>query len=387
MKVLIKNNKKTKINKLTAAITLGMATIGMLSAANANVVIESNSGWETSINGSIPVFVISSDHDNSESALRVGSGFNPANLNFNVSAPTINGLTVSGHFQIDTHLNAPKGVQNGGLFESRIAKIQIGGDFGTITVGKDFGVFNSSAIGDKASQGGVGWLGGGADTGNATGGRIGTGYVYANFNPQVKYASNNYSGFEFKIALINPEEPQDSDIESDSPRFEAQINYSAEFDAGSISLWTGFLQQNVSVEGTAPFDYDLEGVDVGTKVNLGNFSIALSYTDTTGIGADGLYGGTINDADVDATQWYVEAYYTFDQTTVGYSYGEGHQDSRVADASKGLVAVAEVDNELSMLFVHHQLTPQLRLVGELQDYKSDVQDNYDAIVVGFQYDF
>jgi hypothetical protein len=40
-----------------------------------------------------------------------------------------------------------------------------------------------------------------------------------------------------------------------------------------------------------------------------------------------------------------------------------------------------------MLFVHHQLTPQLRLVGELQDYQSDVQDNYNAIIVGFQYDF
>lgn len=388
MKTLIKNNKATKVNKLTAAIALGLATIGMLSSANANVVIESNSGWETSINGSIPVFVISSDHDDSESALRVGSGFNPANININVAAPTTsNGLTVSGHFQVDTHLNAPDGVQNGGAFESRVAKIQIAGDFGTLIAGKDFGVFNSSAIGDKASQGGVGWLGGGADTGNATGGRIGTGYVYANFNPQVKYVSNNYSGLEFKVAMINPEEPQGVDIETDSPRFEAQVNYTAEFDAGSISLWTGFLQQSVSVLGATPFDYDLEGVDVGTKVNLGDFSIALNYTDTTGIGADGLYGGTINDAEVDATQWYVEAYYTFDKTTVGYSYGEGQQDSRDADASKGLDAVDEVDNELSMLFVHYQWTPEFRLVGELQDYKSDVQANYDAIIVGFQYDF
>jgi hypothetical protein len=308
-------------------------------------------------------------------------------LNFNVAAPMINGLTVSGHFQIDTHLNGPKGVQNGGLFESRVAKIQIAGDFGTITAGKDFGVFNTSAIGDKASQGGVGWLGGGADTGNTTGGRIGTGYVYANFNPQVKFASNNYNGFKFKVAVINPEEPQDAEIETDSPRFEAQLNYTTEFDAGSISLWTGFLQQNVSVMGATSFDYNLEGVDVGTKVNLGDFSIALSYTDTTGIGADGLYGGTINDADVDATQWYVETYYTFDNTTVGYSYGEGHQDSRIADDTRGLSTAAEVDNELSMLFVHHQLTPQLRLIGELQDYKSDVQNDYSAIIFGFQYDF
>jgi predicted porin len=130
-------------------------------------------------------------------------------------------------------------------------------------------------------------------------------------------------------------------------------------------------------------------MDVGTKINLGDFNMALNYTDTTGIGADGLYGyGGINDADVDATQWYAEAYYTLDKTTVGYSYGEGSQDSRAADASKGLGDVAEVDNELSMLFVHHQLTPQLRLVGELQDYKSSGdQNDYNAIIVGFQYDF
>jgi hypothetical protein len=373
-----------KVSKLASAIILAIAVPHV---ANAGIVLKTDSGWETSINGSIPVFAISSDHDDSETAFRVASGFNPANLNFNVAAPTINGLTVSGHFQIDTHLNGPKGVQNGGLFESRVAKIQIAGDFGSVTVGKDFGVFNTSAIGDKASQGGVGWLGGGADTGNATGGRIGTGYVYANFNPQVKFASNNYNGFAFKVAVINPEEPQDAEIETDSPRFEAQINYSSEFDSGSISLWTGFLQQNVSVMGATSFDYDLQGVDVGTKVNLGGFSLALSYTDTTGIGADGLYGGTINDADVDATQWYLEAYYTLDNTTLGYSYGEGQQDGRVADVNRGLDAAADVDNELSMLFVHHQLTPQLRLVGELQDYKSDVQNDYSAVIVGFQFDF
>lgn len=385
MKIL--NNLKSikKTTKLSSAIILALTTV---SSVNATVVIESDTDWETSISGSIPVFVVSSDHDNDETGVRVQSGFNPANLNFHVAAPKLDsGLTVSGHFQIDTHLQGSRGQQNSGTFESRVANIQIAGDFGTITAGKDFGVFNSSAIGDKASQGGVGWLGGGADTGNATGGRIGTGYVYANFNPQVKFTSNNINGLQFKIALINPEEPQDADIETDSPRFEGQVNYSTNFDSGSVKLWAGFLQQNVSVESTTPFEYDLEGFDIGTHLDLGDFGITLSYTDTTGIGADGLYGGTINDADVDATQWYVEADYTFGKTTIGFSYGEGHQDARAADATRGLDAVAEVDNELSMLFVHYQMSAQFRLIGELQDYQSDVQADYDAVIVGFQFDF
>ncbi|HAW76917.1 MAG TPA: porin, partial [Alteromonas australica] len=62
-------------------------------------------------------------------------------------------------------------------------------------------------------------------------------------------------------------------------------------------------------------------------------------------------------------------------------------DAREADAESGLAAVGEVDNELSMLFVNYQMSPQFRLIGELQDYSSTVQDDYSAIVVGFQYDF
>lgn len=387
-----KNNTK-KMTKISSAIGLAMVTLAMSNSVNGAVAIESVEGWKTSISGSIPVFVVSSDHESEgeDNAFRVQSGFNPANINFHVAAPKLaNGLTVSGHFQIDTHLQG-SGVQNSGLFESRVANIQIAGDFGTVVVGKDFGVFNSAAIGDIASQGGVGLLGGGADSANTTGGRIGTGYVYANFNPQVKFISNDYNGLSYKIAMINPEEPEDSQgasIETDSPRFEGQAIYATKFNAGGIKLWAGFIQQNVSVLGANSFDYDMEGFDVGTHLDLGDFGITLSFTDTTGIGADGLYGfGGINDADVDATQWYVEADYVFDKTTVGVSYGEGQQDSRVADANKGLNAVAEVDNELSMLFVHYQMSPQFRLIAELQKYESDAQANYDALALGFQYDF
>jgi hypothetical protein len=368
--------------RMTAAISVAMLTLSANAAATVELV--SKDGWEASLSGSIPVFAVASEHDDSENAFRVQSGFNPANLNFHVVAPkTSSGLTISGHFQIDTHLNAPRGLQNDGLFESRVANIKVSGDFGTFTLGKDFGVFNSNAIGDIASQGGVGWLGGGADTGNATGGRIGTGYVYANFNPQIKFTSNDMNGLVYQIAIINPEEPQDADIETGLPRFEGQLTYSA----GNFKVWTGAFLQEVSVLGAQSFDYDMQGFDVGAKVGMGGFGLTLSYSDTVGVGADGLYGGSINDADVDATQWYVEADYQVDATRFGFSYGEGSQDSREADLIKGLGVAAEVDNELTMLFVHHQLSPQFRLIGELQNYESDVQDNYKAIVLGFQFDF
>lgn len=380
-------SKTTKHNIFTSskiASALGLTALICSPATLAKVTLTSDSGWETSISGSLPVFAVASDHDDSESAFRVQSGFKPANLNFHVVAPKTNsGLTVSGHFQINTHLNAPNGVQNGGLFESRVANIQVSGDFGTITLGKDFGVFNSNAIGDIASQGGVGWLGAGADTGNATGGRIGTGYVYANFNPQIKFTSNDMNGFVYKVAIINPEEPQDASIETSLPRFEGQVTYTTD----SFKVWVGGFTQEVSVVGEQAFDYDMQGYDVGAHFQAGGFGLTVNFTDTTGIGADGLYGGTINDSDVDATQWFVEADYKVNKTRFGISYGEGSQDSRAADAANGLAAVAEVDNELTMLFVHHQLSDQFRIIGELQDYQSDVQNDYNAVILGFQFDF
>jgi hypothetical protein len=384
MKNLSNRSNFTAIPLRKVASVVGLTALVFSPVALSEVTLESDSGWGTSISGSIPIFAVASDHDDSEQAFRVQSGFNPANINFHVVAPkTDSGLTISGHFQVDTHLNAPNGVQNGGLFESRVANIQVSGDFGTITLGKDFGVFNTNAIGDIASQGGVGWLGGGADTGNATGGRIGTGYVYANFNPQIKFTSNDMNGFVYKIAFINPEEPQDGSIETSTPRFEGQVTYSGE----RFRVWTGAFQQAVSVTGAKAFDYDMQGFDVGAHYQVAGFGLTVNYTDTTGIGADGLYGGSINDADVDATQWFFEADYMLDKTRFGISYGEGSQDSRAADPSIGLSAAEEVDNELTMLFVHHQLSTQFRIIGELQDYQSDVQNDYNAIILGFQFDF
>lgn len=384
MKTIYSSNLKQSFTRKKLTAAMGVALLAISSNASAKVDLVSSGGWEASLSGSIPIFAVASDHDDSERAFRVQSGFNPANINFHVVAPkTDSGLTISGHFQIDTHLNAPRGVQNGGLFESRVANIQVSGDFGTITLGKDFGVFNSNAIGDIGSQGGVGWLGGGADTGNATGGRIGTGYVYANFNPQIKFTSNDINGFVYKIAVINPEEPQDADIETGLPRFEGQVTYSA----GNFKVWTGAFLQEVSVLGGQAFDYDMQGYDVGAHIDIGGFGLTVNYSDTVGIGADGLYGGSINDADVDATQWYVEADYEVNKTRFGLSYGEGSQDFRAANSANGLDDAPAVDNTLTMLFVHHQMSKQFRVIGELQNYESDVQDNYNAIVLGFQFDF
>jgi predicted porin len=148
-------------------------------------------------------------------------------------------------------------------------------------------------------------------------------------------------------------------------------------------VWSGFIHQDVELP-DLDFKYRYQGFDVGTHLALGGLGLTLNYTDTTGIGADGLYGfGGIDDAEVDATQWYVELDYTFGKTMLGVSYGEGKQDAtvtRVGSAEAGR-------NQMGMLFARYQLTPQLTLMGELQAFRSDLQKEYDLVALGVQFDF
>jgi len=374
--------KKLPIVLLSTGLVFGVSTV-----AHSSVSLASISGWEADVSGSIPVFFVVSDFEGDEDASRIMSGFNPANLTFSVAAPKSNGITVTSRVQIDTHLQGSQ-TQNSGLFESRVAEIQVDGDFGTVNVGKGFGIFNSSAIGDLGSGMGVGFMGGGPDTGNTTGGRIGTGYVYANFNPRIMYSSNNMGGITYKVGLFNPEEPTDSagGARTSLPRFEGQVNYAMNMDDSDLKLWAGFMWQEVKLI-VEDVDYDMQGLDIGFHLDIANFGFTGAYTDTEGVGADGLYGiGGISDAEVDGSQWYFEGDVVVGATTYGLSYGEGEQDSHTAP-----FAVADVKNELTMLFVRHKVTDNLTVMGELQDYESTTgsvtSTEYNAVAVGLQFDF
>lgn len=372
------------------AFAFSLLSCAVAAPAGAVVLLDNPNGFEATLNGSIPVYFANiREKDDGEDASRIMSSFNPANLTFGVTAPTSNGLTVTGTLQVDVHLQGVNDegtqVQNSGQFEGRVADIGIAGDFGTVNVGKGFGIFNSNAIGDDGSAKGIGRLFGGADSGNAAGGRIGTGYVYANFNPRITYTTPDMNGLSLKVGAIQPEDPSGfaGRSETDTPRFEGQLTYVAPFEGGALKAWSGFIYQEVDLIDD-DFSYEYEGYDVGAHLALGGFGLTANYTDTTGIGADGLYGfGGVNDADVDATQWYVEADYTFGKTMLGISYGEGDQDSEVTRVG----AAESGGNEMAMLFARYRLTPQLTLMGEVQAFRSDFQTEYDLVALGVQLDF
>lgn len=366
--------------------------VNELKAQGAN--FETDEGWDFSVTGQLPVFLVASNHEGYSSggedqfATRVMSGFNPGGVNFNITAPEMNGITVKGIFQINHHLQGAS-VQNAGLFEGRVADIQISGDFGTVNVGKGFGIFNSSSIGDAGSGMGVGRFGG-PDAANATLGRIGTGYTYANFNPRVTYTTPDLNGFTVKAGLINPEKPSgpaQTNIETALPRLETQVNYLLDFESGSIDFWAGGMLQNVNVM-SADYEYSISGWDLGARLNTSGFGLTGAYSQTSGVGADGLIGisltgNGIAQAEVDAQQWYTEATYALERTTFGVSYGEGSQDANTTVVGSS----PDIKNTLGMLFTRYKVTDNLTMLGELQSFTSDAQNDYEALVVGMQLNF
>ncbi|HBQ60666.1 MAG TPA: porin, partial [Balneolaceae bacterium] len=193
---------------------------------------------------------------------------------------------------------------------------------------------------------------GGPDAADATLGRIGTGYTYANFNPRITYTTPAINGFTVKAGLINPEKPSgtsQANVETPLPRLEAQANYLFDMESGSIDFWAGGMLQNVNVV-SADYEYNISGWDAGARMSVSGFGFTGSYSQTSGVGADGLIGisltGTgLAQAEVDAQQWYTEVTYAVQRTTFGVSYGEGSQDAN----STVVGSSPDIKNTLAML--------------------------------------
>src|SRR6185436_16886731 len=79
------------------------------------------------------------------------------------------------------------------------------GNWGGIKIGRDLGLFGSDAILSDMTLLGVGTVSDlTAGGGNTSLGRIGVGYMYADWKAQIQYTSPDWSGFQFNLAIVDP---------------------------------------------------------------------------------------------------------------------------------------------------------------------------------------
>lgn len=353
------------------AASVALLTGAFAAPAVAETSFESDSGWKAGFSGHIPVFVVAQDTDGGETNIGVGSGFNPASLNLSFAAPTQNGLDVSGHFQINNHVGV--GGNNISGFGSRIAKIDVNGDFGTLSIGQGFGLVGTPAIGDAGSAMGVGLMPNQGSNVLATNGRIGTGYKYANFQPRVSYFSPRTGGFQFAVAAIDPDSAGGPGIR-EIPRLEGRVDYSGD----TFGLWTSAGFQNVDDIGGPGGDSEtMSTIDFGGSLSAGNFNARANYSVSENTSPVVFQTA----AGEEYAQWYAEGTFDVGMHTFGISYGEGEEDS------------ASGANELTMIFSRHHVTDNLTFMVELQDYVGEgggtfmPQKEYTAVIFGSQFNF
>src|SRR5262249_621057 len=75
---------------------------------------------------------------------------------------------------------------------------------GTFKFGRDLGLFAAEAILYDATIFGAGTPQGNWGPGNTTLGRIGVGYIYADWIPQISWTSPDWNGFTFSAGIFTP---------------------------------------------------------------------------------------------------------------------------------------------------------------------------------------
>jgi predicted porin len=254
--------------------------------------------------------------------------------------------------------------------------------WGTFKVGRDLGLFGSDAILSDMTLLGVG-SGGAFLGGNTTLGRIGVGYIYADWIPQISYSSPKFGGFQYAAGLFQginvvrfagsgAADPNSATLTGhEQPSLQAKASYEWTGSVGG-KAWVSVISQQVKARAgdTAPTGSSVSGqaFDLGAKMNAGGFEgVLYTYTGdgigTTAIGFDAaaFVGGTL--AKRKSKGGYAQATYKFGKFKPGVSYGESRLDlasNESATTSPNLVK----NNKSLVLGLYYSLTPSLNLVAE-----------------------
>jgi predicted porin len=402
---------KTKLNLAVAAALLAGA-----SSANAGIMIPAGD-WTLDIGGIVNAYYthtsFSGDTGAAVMPLQIGNGNAESNQNIttgllpnylSVSGKTRqNDLDVGFTISINPGASTTSAGKQSAQQENRQAFLTFGDkSWGSIKVGKDLGIYASDAILNDMTLLGVG-SGAGNLAGNTTTlGRIGTGFMYADWKSQVAYSSPNWNGFSFTAGVTQAWNAGaflggtgSSDRGESSPAFEGKASYEWAGDFGG-KVWVSGISQRVkglsngsalsfglnaagtafttipAVANTADTSGRATAWDIGATVNVAGFGLTGYYGDGSGIGQTvqllGGFDSLGNDRDSD--QWYVQGTFTIPGvgTKLGVSYGESTLDGN------GVDSFSELQDSMWTVGAYHPITKHLNLVAEYSSVEAELDN-------------
>ena len=404
----MKISKKIAIAAIPAVMALASTNV------DSKILLMSQEGWEVSFDGAANAFIMKNSAGDAPS-LSGGSAFTPdapagagvigsnddtsivTGLLPNVwgmtlKAPTANGLDMSARLGLYTHMNGGENSLGNGQINIRETSGSIAGSFGTVLVGRSLGIHQSNAILNDMLLFGVG-AAASAGNSNTTLGRIGLGYLYTDFKPQIAWTLPDLgNGFNAKVAVFDPDDVTAdtaafSATDKSSPRVEAQITWNGDLLGTGIgmNLWVDGTYQNTertsaqaaSVRDTAAAggddesDVDSSGVGFGAKFTYEGFALVAAgfHGNALGIRGQRTQGASdtvhaLDDVGKERKSYggYIQGTYSFGQgTNVGYSFGGNYLKKTGNDMNTTGVMNYHI---MHSGMIWHNVTDNFRLVAE-----------------------
>jgi hypothetical protein len=219
-------------------------------------------------------------------------------------------------------------------------------------------------------------------------GRIGTGFMYADWKSQIAYSTPNFNGFNATVGVTQSWNMQGADQTTvagagtsaarggSQPAYEAKVAYAFATDAVTGKVWVSGISQEVKdivtsagalgSTGTGHTSFRAEAYDIGGTVTAAGVSLTAYYFKGQGIGSRlQMSGGAAADGTrLDSDGGYIQATYVLPTATkIGLSYGESNMD--------GKTSATDSTSNMWTVGAYHPLTKHLNLVAE---YSKEVHE-------------
>jgi predicted porin len=402
-----------KRTKLALAATAAIWIVPMTRAVAA---IEVNAGdWKIDFSGNVNAFYVGSQCDDSvastavtgglactgDRSAAVRNGLLPAALVFSATSRQADfDLDVTVGLYPGINSSAAAGVNGTGQpsalatpgIDARQVYFTFGDvSWGTVKMGRDIGIFAKDAILDDMTLLGVGSAGANAAPSNTSLGRIGIGYIYTDWEPQITYTTPTYNGFSGSIGIFQPLDTTGYSTHN-SPQAQLGGNFAwgdPKSDALSGKVWVDVVYQKLKDTAAAAAQdavigkatsFSGWGVDGGVKVDVAGFEGVLYGYTGKGVGTTGLYilpTSALGDTRK-SDGGYLQGTYKLGKLKLGLSYGLSElklaDDERATENVNTLVK----RNSSGVFGAYYSLTKSVTLVGEFIDTKAQAWNGNSA---------
>jgi predicted porin len=275
---------------------------------------------------------------------------------------------------------------------------------GTFKIGRDIGLFGQEAILNDFTILAVGTPNGNVHPGSVSLGRIGVGYIYTDFIPQISYTTPSMGGLTAGFAVVQPFDNLfstglnaglDTGLSATltghgQPMFQAKLAYAIPTKGPvKANLWLNGItqsQQAADAAEAAAIGFNVgqkvraAGFDGGFKLTAGPASIVAYGYNCRGIGQEGLLFLSTDPLGHprETRGGYIQGTYALGRTTFGFSYGASHLSLTDFDKTSPTLSSLLKSNSSEVAQLRYALTKWVTPIAEYTHTRSTTHNSSSA---------